>query len=138
MPFSLFVVCAGEFLRAGVQGRPDLASSKRALADLIASMMGRGVDRALLDVREVSRTAFSTTEIFELAKTFHEVAYRETDRLAVLHRTDRLSQADFFAMCAVQRGWNVCAFDVFEEAFNWLSSSEEVHCPPMQPPAPPD
>ena len=92
-------------------------------------MVARGVDRALLDVRNVMSASLTTTEIFSLATTFREAGFRHGHRLAVLHRPTRDAGAEFFALCAAQRGWNVCAFDSFEDAFDWLAA--EPRGPPM-------
>ena len=130
MPCKLLVICAGEFLRADAHGKPDLQASRRVLADLAAAMIAGGFSRALLDVRNAGTPPLSTSDLFALATTFHEAGFRQEHRLAVLHRPDRIARADFFAMCAVQRGWNVCAFDTFEDAFEWLSFAVELSTPP--------
>ena len=92
-------------------------------------MVRRGLDRAILDCRQVEGM-LSTTDLYRLATTFHEAGFQPDLRLAVLHRTNRIDRADFFAMCATNRGWNVRAFDTFEDAFEWLTSAVPVDTRP--------
>src|SRR6478609_6993741 len=96
MPYDLHIIRAREFLRLGAQGKPDLASSRQGLAALAASMVRRGLDRALLDLRGVQE-GLSTPDLFSLACSFHEAGFHQHHRLAVLHRWNRMAQADFFA-----------------------------------------
>src|SRR5204863_9833808 len=86
MPYNLQVIHAGDFLRAGAHGRPDLESSRRALAKVAQAMIARGLDRVLLDLRNVAGSGLTSTELFTLATTFHEAGFRQEHRLAVLPR----------------------------------------------------
>ena len=96
------------------------------MADLAAAMLKRGFDRALLDLRQVSSKALSATELFALAGTFKDAGFSHKHRVALLHRYDRIANADFFAMFVSEKGFNVSAFDSFEEAFEWLVQEEAV------------
>jgi hypothetical protein len=129
MPCDIEVIHAGDFMKVGAHGRYDLASSRRALANLAATMLNRGFDRALLDLRDVASNALSATELFSLASTFKEAGFEHRHRVAVLHRYDRMGNADFFAMVVAEKGFNVRAFDSFEDAFLWLAEVEAVVLP---------
>lgn len=137
MPCDIEVIHAGDFMKAGAHGQYDLASSRKALANLAAAMLRRGFDRALLDLRSVHSKALSATELYSLASTFKDAGFQQQHRLALLHRYDRVANADFFAMFVAEKGFNVRAFDNFEEAFNWLAEIELVmpeSGPPQTPP----
>ena len=78
----------------------------------------------LLDVRGVE-TTLTITDLFVLAATFGDLGFQRGQRLAVVHRISTAERAEFFALCANNRGWTVGSFDNFEEAFNWLNDADE-------------
>jgi hypothetical protein len=127
MPQVLSIVRASEFLRSGPSGVIDFEESKRTLTTLAAALVRGGIDKAILDLRRVRMNPpVKYTELYHLARAFQDAGFGPRHRLAVLHTLDRADKAEFFAICASGRGWNVFAFDNFEEAFEWLSVSEEV------------
>ena len=79
---------------------------------------------ALLDVRDLYSSA-TLNDLYMLAHAFHEMGFRQDHRLAVLHRYNSAERADFFAMCAQDRGFDVGAFDNFEDAIDWLNRPRE-------------
>jgi hypothetical protein len=128
MPHDLHVIRAGDFIRLDGEGSPDLAASRRALAELARAMEARDLDRAILDIREV-QSRLSPTDIYELATTFAATGFRRAHRLAIVCRATRIDNADFFAMLTQNRGWDVRAFDEFEEAFEWLTTQDPIPHP---------
>jgi len=54
------------------------------------------------------------------------MGFRRDHRLAVVHRYGGMERADFFALCASSRGWNVRAFDSVEEALDWFASAQPI------------
>jgi hypothetical protein len=127
MPYDLQVIQAGDFARLDGYGRFSLEASKEALAGLAADMVRRNLTRAILDIRNV-QSSLTTTELYELAATFHQAGFRQDQRLAILHLQHGIARADFFAMCATRRGWDVAAFDRFEDAFDWLVAARHDAC----------
>ena len=121
MPFDIHIVHPNDFVRLDAQGKLDLDQSCRVLAGLAKTCVARGVPLALLDVRGVQPGQLSLTQLYTLARSFHEIGFSHEHRLAILHPYSSTDRAEFFAMCAQDRGYDVGAFDNFEEAIEWLN-----------------
>jgi hypothetical protein len=133
---DLQIIRAREFIRLGAHGHFDLVASKAALAKLAGACRKRGIDRALMDLRDLqpgAKPVFSPSDLVALVNTFREIGFTERQRLAVLYRTDPHRRARLFALISTLRGWSVRAFCDFEKAIFWLSS--EVAENPQSPPA---
>jgi hypothetical protein len=135
MPLELQVIRASEFIRVGTQGQLDLAASKTVLAELAGACRRRGVERALLDIREVRPgpvPVFTPQDLAALVDTFHEIGFTHEQRLAVLYSADPHKRARLFAFLSTLRGWSVRAFGEYEEALDWLalSGGDEADLPP--------
>jgi len=127
MPFELQVIRAGEFIRVGAHGQADVDASHIVLRELARACRQRGIDRALLDLRTVRlgpKPLLSTNELAILVNTFHEIGFSRDQRLAVLYAKDPHRGARLFAFISRMRGWNVRAFEDFEQALNWLAEVE--------------
>jgi len=111
----------------GARGHLDFQASKEALAELAWACRKRGVDRALLDLRELPippKPIFKPAELAALVETFHQAGFTRKHRLAVLYRSDPHHGARCFAFIGTLRGWKVRAFEEFEKALFWLSEEE--------------
>lgn len=127
MPTELQIIRAQEFVRLGTRGKADVQASKAALALLAAACWKRGINQALLDLREVHlgpKPVFSPKDLAALVNTFHEIGFTHKQRLAVLYRLDPHRRARMFAFIAILHGWNVQAFNSYEAALTWLSRVE--------------
>lgn len=120
MPLEVQLIRAREFIRIGPKGKVDLAESRAILEVLSSACQKRGIERALLDVRDVW-SDFGPEELAACIQMFHEIGFPHVKRLALLHAGDPHRRVRTFAMIASLRGWSVRAFDNFEEAFEWLS-----------------
>ena len=125
MGFNLQVVKTNDFVRFDGHGKLDLEQSRRALERLATACVTSGANCALLDVRDM-RTELGLVDFYNLISAFHAMGFRHNHHLAVLHRYNGGDKAEFFALCASSRGWNVRAFDEFEHAVEWFESSCEV------------
>src|SRR5262245_10162842 len=128
MPLELQIIRASEFVRLGPQEHLDFDASKQALAELARACRKRGVDRALLDLRELPtppKPLFTRSELTSLVATFREAGFARNQRLAVLYRSDPHHGARLFAFIGRMRGWQVRAFGDFEEALFWLSAERK-------------
>jgi hypothetical protein len=136
MPLELQIIRAAEFVRLGAQGHFDLSASKVALVKIAHACRKRGVDRALMDLRELQpgpTPVFSPADLVTLVNSFRRVGLSRQQRLAILYKTDPHRRARLFALISTLRGWSVRAFDNFEKAIAWLSSGvgdEEYHLRP--------
>jgi hypothetical protein len=127
MPLELQIIRAGEFVRLGARDHLSLEASREALVDLVRACRKRGVDSALLDLRELAipaRPLFTPTELASLVGTFHQEGFGQNQRLAVLYRSDPHHGARHLAFVSSMKGWQVRAFGEFEDALNWLSEAE--------------
>jgi len=125
MPYRLHVVKTTDFVRFDGRGNPDMIESRRALEKLAKACLDSGADCALLDVRDVN-SSLALADLYTLISAFNAMGFRKQHRLALLHRYNSTEKAEFFAMCANERGWNVRAFDNYEEAMEWFATEQEV------------
>ena len=128
MPQELQIIRPAEFVRYGAEGQFDPAASKVALARLIRACHKRGIDQALMDLRELQpgpAPVFSIEDLKTLVNTFHEIGFTRRQRLAILYQTDPHHRARLFAAIGEGRGWKVEAFNHYEEALLWLSSGSK-------------
>jgi len=124
MPLELQIIRASEFLRVGPQGTLDLAASIEILRLLAGACARRGIDRAMLDLRDVHAgpTPMLTSEdLATLVNAFCEMGFSPRLRLAILYTSDPHRRARLFSFLTTLRGWNVKASDNFETALTWLS-----------------
>jgi hypothetical protein len=128
MPLELQIIRAREFIKLGVQGGLDLAGSREMLRQLASACRKRGIDQALLDLRDLHpgpTPLLSSDDLATLVNTFHEIGFSERQRLAVLYSEDPHYGARIFAFISTLRGWNVKALDKFEDAMLWLSQGQD-------------
>jgi hypothetical protein len=128
MPIKLQIIRASEFVRLGTDELLDLEASKRVLEGLAAACRIRGLDRAVLDIRDVpipSKPQFTTDELAALVRTFQQAGLSPGLRLAVLYHHDIYGGVRKFAFFSRLRGIQVRAFHDFETALQWLSEGRE-------------
>ena len=119
MPAQIKVIRANDFIRAKPAGEFDLEASEQLLADIATAAASLDDFEILVDTREAQGT-MSATDLWFLADKL--VHYRSTfaRRTAVLCPLEKFDRAKFFAMCAENKGFNIRAFTVYEEAMEWL------------------
>jgi hypothetical protein len=126
MPHDIRVISAREFLRADVQGQPDLATSRQILEELAAAGGADPGRDILLDVRDTGAPVLTSVDLFELVQVFRKLGLGVLNRIAILRRVkDEFDRARFFEMLATDRGLNVAVFEEFEPAFTWLHGGGE-------------
>ena len=127
MPLELQIIRASEFIRIASPGKLDLNSSREVLRQLAGACRRRGIERALLDLRDLDpgpTPMLKPTELAILVNTFPEMGFTHAQRLAVLYSADPHRGARLFAFIGALRGWTVQAFSDFEAALDWLSVEE--------------
>src|SRR5262245_37753812 len=128
MPLELQIIRANEFVRLGPQEQLNLEQSKKALGLLAKACRKRGIDQALLDLRELPvppQPLFTSSELASLVDTFREVGFTPKQKLAILYRSDPHHGARMFAFISSLRGFRVRAFEQFEAAVHWLADFQE-------------
>jgi hypothetical protein len=129
MPLELQIIRASEFIRLGAHGQHDLASSREILKQLADACRRRGIDRALLDLRDLHPGAtpvLSREDLASLVNTFCTIGFSDRLRLVLLYSADPHHRARMFALMSILHGWNVKASENFEDALHWLSQEEEA------------
>jgi hypothetical protein len=123
MPIELEIIRAAEFIRVGTQGHFDLTASCAVLSKITTACKRRGIERALVDVRD-SVANLNPTELAALVNVFRDIGFSRDQRLAILHAEERSHRPRMFAFISRMKGWNVQAFTKFEDAMCWLSEQE--------------
>ena len=124
MQINYKIILAKDFIRATPTGELDLEQSKILINQILEIVNVTADYELLLDVRE----AYGKMDhndlwelILELGK--HRSAFR--NKIAVLARDDeQFNKAVFLELCASTSGFKISAFDDFEQATNWLQSSD--------------
>lgn len=123
MPIDVKVIRAKDFIKATPNGELDFEASTRLLLQ-VASVASALSDYAvLLDTRN-AESKLSATDLYylalELQKHSDTFFLRKT---AIICPQKRFDKAEFFALCAENRGFQVSAFTLFERAMEWLTAS---------------
>ena len=115
------------FIVLTARGILDLAASKAALRSLVSAPDFGACSEVLLDLRDVE-CEMSASNIHELAKhmTWHIPTLYDDHRIAILvkpHRPGKLAfnHPLFRELCSHSRGFNLCAFEDYDQAIDWLN-----------------
>ena len=128
MPIELQVIRAIDFVRLDADDHLNFEESKKALQELAMACRMRGLDRAMLDIREVpvlDKPRFTDVELAALVGAFREAGFSQRQRLVILYRQDIYDRVRNFTFFSRMRGLHVQAFHEFEEAMHWLWQSTE-------------
>jgi len=129
MPIELQIIRASEFVCLNTDELLDFEASKQALQGLAHACRKRGLDRAMLDLRDLpipDKPHFTPLELAALVGTFRDAGFSRQQRLAVLYRYDVHGGIRNFAFFSKMRGLQVQAFREFEAALQWLSEESET------------
>ena len=120
MGAKISIIPASEFMVSDIDGVHDVGQWRAHLAKLLRAAAIAGTDNLLLDIRE-ARSPLRAFEVFSLVSVFDELVPPFAGRLAILNRPkDAFDRAEFFSKCAQRRGFDVEAFQDYEEAVQWL------------------
>ena len=126
MPYNLKIVPSREFIRTNANGEFDLEGTKELFLSVFSKMRDADVSEVVLDVREAysKMTAF---DLYQLLPILDRVGCKGSWKIAIVYRPkDDFDRAKFFELCAQNRGYQVGAFQVFEEAIAWLYPPQDV------------
>ena len=127
MPIDLQVIRASDFVCLDAGDQLNFEESKKALQGLAAACRKRGLDRAMLDLRDLpvlDRPRFTSAELAALVGAFREAGFSRHQRLAVLYQQDTFGGVRRFTFFSRMRGLQVQAFHEFEDAMCWLFKEE--------------
>ena len=118
---NIRVIHAQDFIKATPEGWLDRKQSMKLLLDIAAVAPESANFHVILDTRK-AQSGLSEIDLWflasELSDHFRDVT--QSSRMAVLCPVERFNQAEFFALCANNRGFNIGAFTSFEDAFGWI------------------
>jgi hypothetical protein len=126
MDLNLRLIHARDFLKTSPGGELDLVTSKQVLLKLASENAAPRQYDILIDVRQaVGR--LTLTDITQLVDVMIERRGSFRSKVAILTSQGRqFDNAKFMELYAGNRGFHVGAFDDFEEAMNWLMTSNEL------------
>ncbi len=126
MPYNLKIVPSREFIRTNANGEFDLEGTKELFLSVFSKMKDADVSEVVLDVREAysKMTAF---DLYQLLPILDKLGHKGSWKVAIVYRPkDDFDRAKFFELCAQNRGYQVGAFQVFEEAIAWLYPPQDI------------
>jgi hypothetical protein len=124
MPHDIRLISLDDFLRTDVHGQFDMAATKELLAELSKEVAQHPHHDILLDLRD-ARSHLVVPELYALVAHLSELGLGVNNRIAILyHQKDSFDRARFFALYAEKQGLQVCAFQDFEWALEWLQKGE--------------
>jgi len=124
MAIDVRLIQAGEFIRTSANGELDMEVSRELMKRTAAEMKGTPLRRILVDTRQAV-AKWSASTLYEIAVVFTEDPAFQNTRVALLTRPERVDNARFLALVANSRGAQMCGFDDFEDAFDWLVLSTQ-------------
>ena len=126
MPHDIKIVSANEFVRTNAKGEFDLEETKILLLTVLSKMKDANIYDVVLDVRE-AYSKMTGVEVLKLFTHLHHLGSLSNRKIAIVYRPkDDLDRAKMFEVCAQKRGYQVGAFQDFEEAITWLYPPKEL------------
>jgi hypothetical protein len=122
MPVTIRVIHANDFLKVTAEGELDLEQSTKLLMEIVSATDLVNYE-VVLDTRK-AHSSLSVTDLWYLAAQVADFCRNLPRKTAVLCPRDRFDHAEFFSLCAQNRGTNMRAFTSYEEAMDWLISNE--------------
>ncbi len=126
MDLNIRLIHSRDFIRTTPEGGPDLKMSEEIILRLALENARPNQYDILIDVRSITNR-LSYFDIAALVQVMidHRESFRS--KLAVLVEPgERFDDAKFMELYAGNRGFQVGAFNDFEEAMNWLMVSNEL------------
>ena len=123
MSIDLSVICASDFVRLNTNKFINFEESKRRLQGLADACQKRGLDRAMLDLRDLpvpDKPRFTNAELAALVGAFRSAGFTRRQRLAILYRQDVYGSVRHFTFFSRVSGLQVQAFHDYETAIHWL------------------
>jgi len=121
MPTNIRIIHAHDFINATPEGELDFATTKKLLMEIVSASAPLGEYDIVLDTRK-AQSRLSVTDLWYLAAELGKLRelFSRPVKTAVLCPLIRFDFADFFALCAKNRGFNVKAFSSLEDSIEWL------------------
>lgn len=120
MPTTIKIIHDIDFIRVTATGEFDFDATRKALLEVALTVAPLSSYVVLVDTRK-AHTQLSDPQLWTLAKEVEQHPAAFGRKTAILCRPERVESAEFFALCAENRGAPVRVFTSFEVAMDWLS-----------------
>jgi len=116
---------AHDFMKVTPAGWLDRAQSMKLLLEIASASEKLAYFHVILDTRK-AQSGLTEIDLWFLASELskHLLDFPHSPRVAVLCPFEQFNQAEFFTLCANNRGFNISAFTSFEEAYEWLIAED--------------
>jgi hypothetical protein len=117
-----------DFLKITAQGHYEFSRGEQLIEQLARLNKPPNDYAVLLDLRGAEGYA-TTADVYNLACLLNDYRDSFRSRMALLvpgQDSRRFANAEFFSLCAGNRGFRVSTFTSFEEAMEWLSDIVRV------------
>ena len=125
MPAKILIIHAQDFLKATPEGKLDLAESKKILLELASIVVPQDDYQLIIDTRK-AHSVMSPTDMLLLVQEISAFGEKFRKKTAVICPRERFDHARFLELCASNRGYEIHAFTVYEDAIDWLCCSLDV------------
>jgi hypothetical protein len=126
MDLNIRIISARDFLKTTPTFHVDLGTSKQFFLKLARENAAPRQYDLLIDLRGTTGK-LSLPEITEVVKVLIEHPDSFRSKIAILTTPGvKFENAQFGALYAGNRGFQIAAFTDFEETINWLTSSSET------------
>lgn len=123
MPTDIRVIHASDFIIATPQGKLDFERAKKLLVDIMSASAPLVDYEIIVDTRH-AQSELTALDLWQLVIEIFNFRLPLARKTAVLCPTERFDKAEFFALCAKNRGFLVMPFISFEDAIEWLIAKE--------------
>jgi hypothetical protein len=122
MVTNIKIIPANDLITATAEGELNFEGSKRLLKEIALAGDSLAHYQVLLDARKV-QSRMSVTDLWYLAVELRNLLKRFSQKMALLYQLESCDQAEFFTLCAKNRGFKIRDFTSFEDAIEWLISN---------------
>lgn len=126
------VIRASDFVCFDADEHLNFEDTRKVLEQLAVACRKRGLDRAMVDLRDLpvpEKPRFTRGELAEMAEAFRAAGFTGRQRLAVLHSHDTHGTIREFVSICREHGLQVHAFGEFDAAIHWLGKPTETEHP---------
>jgi hypothetical protein len=123
VPIEFDVIRASDFICFDADEHLNFQETKRVLQELAVACRKRGLERAMIDLRDLpvpEKPRFTNIELASLIDGFCAAGFTRRQRLVVLYRQDVHGTIRSFTLIGRQQGLQIEAFDNREDAIHWL------------------
>jgi hypothetical protein len=122
MPTNIRIIHAHDFIKATPEGRLDFEDSKKMLMEIASASAHLADYEIILDTRK-AESVMSVDQLWFLAAELTRFRKGFPRKVAVLCPLERFEHAEFFALSARDRGFEIRAFTTLDDATEWLSAN---------------